>query len=349
MFRSLLTLGLFFALSVESASAQLTIENFSTATNSRFVNDAAFIGAGYDFSGVSRNNNGRWGTLISPNAVLTVGHVRPPVGSVYPFYPDNDPNSTPVEAIVTSTHRVGATDLEIAILDRNLGPSFAVYKFATTPYSGDPPVFTTNPDGTTSIETSFNTDSSQVDIVGQRAFVFGVSQAISPIRALNQAVGENRVFAFSENVFFNGNTDNDSIIFQKDEVGSSNALTYETHVNNGDSGAPNFLVDSATNELILIGANSYRLDEAAPGTFLSSGVTYTGNQVAEINTILDANIIEPTLLGDCNLDGVVNVFDVSTFISFLSTGDYLEEADMNQDDTVNVFDVSLFIAALSGN
>ena len=206
MFRSFLTLGVFFLVGLESVSAQLLINNFSDTTNNRFVDDPSFIGADYDFSGVARTtDNGRWGTLISPNAVLTAQHFRPSLGSTFEFYPDNDPNSTPFEAIVTSSIRVGSTDLSIVILDRNVDSSIAVYNFATDEYEGDPPITTTNNDGSTSTQTLFNVNPSEVDIVGERTLVFGRAQGTSLDSPTSQAVGENLVFSFSENVVFGSN------------------------------------------------------------------------------------------------------------------------------------------------
>ena len=43
----------------------------------------------------------------------------------------------------------------------------------------------------------------------------------------------------------------------------------------------------------------------------------------------------PIMLGDCNLDGVVNFFDISPFIAILSFGPYLAEADTNEDGFVS--------------
>ena len=57
----------------------------------------------------------------------------------------------------------------------------------------------------------------------------------------------------------------------------------------------------------------------------------------------------PTLLGDCNLDGVVNFLDISPFISILSTDGNLAEADVNQDGSVDFLDISPFISLLSSN
>ena len=53
------------------------------------------------------------------------------------------------------------------------------------------------------------------------------------------------------------------------------------------------------------------------------------------------------LLGDANLDGLVNFLDISPFIGLLSGGGFLNEADMNQDGFVNFLDISPFIVALS--
>ena len=338
MLRLFLTFGLFFV-GVGSVSAQISIRNFTDETNDRFENDSSFIGNGFDFSGVARSSgNGKWGTLIGPNAVLTAQHARPGVTSILRFYLDNDPDSTPYEAVVTHSVRVGSTDLSIVFLDRNVNPSIAVYDFATEEYSGQEPSAT---------QTFFNTDPAEVGIVGERVLVFGVSEAANPDTFRDQAVGENLVFAFSENVVFGSNADNDSIILENDAAGSANALTYETHVRAGDSGAPNFLIDSATNGMTLLGVSSFRLDGASPSTFQSTGITYTGNQVEEINEILSdpENLI---ILGDCNLDDRVNFLDISPFISLLTSGDYLGQADMNRDGKLTFIDISSFIRLLSG-
>ena len=57
--------------------------------------------------------------------------------------------------------------------------------------------------------------------------------------------------------------------------------------------------------------------------------------------------VPEVLLGDVNLDGVVNFLDISPFISVLSSGESQLEADLNQDGVVNFLDISVFIQALS--
>ena len=53
------------------------------------------------------------------------------------------------------------------------------------------------------------------------------------------------------------------------------------------------------------------------------------------------------LLGDVNLDGVVNFLDIAPFISVLSLGGDQTEADINEDGSVTFLDISPFIAILS--
>jgi len=55
----------------------------------------------------------------------------------------------------------------------------------------------------------------------------------------------------------------------------------------------------------------------------------------------------PFLLGDANQDGFVDFLDISSFISILQAGDFLDEADTNRDGVVNFLDISTFIALLT--
>jgi hypothetical protein len=54
------------------------------------------------------------------------------------------------------------------------------------------------------------------------------------------------------------------------------------------------------------------------------------------------------LLGDVNLDDVVNGLDVDPFVEVLLGGGYQVEADMNEDTLVNGLDVDPFVAAVIG-
>lgn len=62
---------------------------------------------------------------------------------------------------------------------------------------------------------------------------------------------------------------------------------------------------------------------------------------------LDLQSDNPPLLGDVDLNGVVNFFDIGPFISVLSNGGDQPEADCNQDCEVDFRDIADFIAILS--
>jgi len=53
------------------------------------------------------------------------------------------------------------------------------------------------------------------------------------------------------------------------------------------------------------------------------------------------------LLGDCNLDGVVNFSDIPSFIDVLRSGAYIDQADCNQDSVVTFADIPPFIEILA--
>jgi len=54
------------------------------------------------------------------------------------------------------------------------------------------------------------------------------------------------------------------------------------------------------------------------------------------------------VLGDVNLDGIVNGLDVDPFVDVLLNGPFQDEADMNADGEVNGLDVDPFVAAVVG-
>lgn len=58
--------------------------------------------------------------------------------------------------------------------------------------------------------------------------------------------------------------------------------------------------------------------------------------------------VSSILIGDVNLDGVVDFLDISPFIGVLSSGLFQVEADCDGNGTVDFLDISAFIAILSG-
>jgi hypothetical protein len=83
----------------------------------------------------------------------------------------------------------------------------------------------------------------------------------------------------------------------------------------------------------------------------ASNVTFQYHQPGAGSGMLEGQVTfigEGVLLGDVNLDTVVNGLDVDPFVDVLLNGPYQAEADMNQDDVVNGLDVDPFVAAVVG-
>lgn len=59
--------------------------------------------------------------------------------------------------------------------------------------------------------------------------------------------------------------------------------------------------------------------------------------------------LTPFILGDANGDMVVDFFDIAPFITLLTTGNFLDQADINRDGLVNFLDIAPFIGILSSN
>jgi hypothetical protein len=83
----------------------------------------------------------------------------------------------------------------------------------------------------------------------------------------------------------------------------------------------------------------------------SNGTGSGGGHHLFVDNVAFLGAIEETavLLGDVNLDGVVDFLDISPFISVLSSGTFQAEADCDQSGMVDFLDISPFIAILSGS
>ena len=78
----------------------------------------------------------------------------------------------------------------------------------------------------------------------------------------------------------------------------------------------------------------------------SGGVTVAMNNILiEKNPPGDDPMV---LIGDVNLDGVVNLLDVQPFVSLITNTQFQIEADINMDGVVNLLDVSPFVEILVG-
>ena len=116
------------------------------------------------------------------------------------------------------------------------------------------------------------------------------------------------------------------------------------------------LAQIALNDPYVMAINSRRSTEELGwnkengALFLSDVVHYNAAGailMAKVDTELMFN--GDILLGDVNLDGSINFFDVPPFISVLLTQAYHPKVDMNQDGLSNFFDVGPFIFTLANS
>ena len=62
----------------------------------------------------------------------------------------------------------------------------------------------------------------------------------------------------------------------------------------------------------------------------------------------DQTVTSSFLLGDVNLDGTVDFFDISPFIDLLANQTFQAEADIDGNGVVDFFDIQPFIDILAG-
>ncbi len=65
--------------------------------------------------------------------------------------------------------------------------------------------------------------------------------------------------------------------------------------------------------------------------------------------VLDvSDIVDETVLGDVNLDGVADLLDVAPFVNLITNNNFQVEGDINGDDVVDLLDVQPFVFLLVG-
>ena len=88
----------------------------------------------------------------------------------------------------------------------------------------------------------------------------------------------------------------------------------------------------------------------ASGQAYEDGVEKNGGERDWILALseTDISVTAEILLGDVNLDGVVDFLDIPPFIAILSSGEFQAEADCDGSGSVDFLDISPFVAILSG-
>ena len=86
------------------------------------------------------------------------------------------------------------------------------------------------------------------------------------------------------------------------------------------------------------------LQEGTPISFNLSSVEQADSDFFSSAATIQVSF--PVLLGDVNLDGVVNFLDIAPFIEVLSSGTYQAEADCDCSTIVDFADIPAFIELL---
>ena len=162
-------------------------------------------------------------------------------------------------------------------------------------------------------------------------------------------------------VNFEGNLVLGSSAITEIEIGGTNIGEFDRLLVEGNFAAGGILFANTIDGFELVNGMQFQIVDVGSGSFgqffgLSEGTTVATLNGVDLNISYvggDGNDIvlstpNVPLLGDVNLDGVVNLLDVQPFVQRISTGSFQAEADTNLDDVVNLLDVSPFIAILAG-
>ncbi|MEM6499124.1 MAG: dockerin type I domain-containing protein, partial [Pseudomonadota bacterium] len=96
---------------------------------------------------------------------------------------------------------------------------------------------------------------------------------------------------------------------------------------------------------------------SASGMFDNAGQGEVVGGIGGVDLVIEYNVnpnrivlvaVEAPILGDINLDGSVDLLDVTPFVNLIATGNFQAEGDINLDGVVNLLDVGPFIAILNG-
>ena len=266
-----------------TATAALSIDNFTAATNDRFANAAAFVAAADDLSGIGRDASGRWATLIGANIFLSATHHHPTVGATITFFPGNDPAAPPVARTVAGGQQLSGSDLWIGHFETAVPPSIAWYPFADVPIE--------------TVQDFYD------NYANDYAYMAGISPTATGYGASNltdMAVGQNRLEGFLWDVTA-GSTGDVLALVQNEPGDVVYGYTYETCealLQSGDSGSP--LLLPTTGGLQMAGtAWAISNVEIAAGVLRPLSIyTYTGNYATAIDGYRDVYLVpEPSTAG----------------------------------------------------
>ena len=144
---------------------------------------------------------------------------------------------------------------------------------------------------------------------------------------------------------WNTDSGNSILILNEDTIVLTEGVTVNVDYN-GDGVSEDLVLDN-------LPTGGFSLADDGTLALLVSFNDLNDNRVGNALVTLDISEFietEPTvLLGDVNLDEVVNFLDIAPFISALSMSSNQPEADINGSGTVNFLDISPFIGILTSS
>lgn len=370
-------LGLAAMLWTGGAQAAMEIEGLDNSTApasnyDRYDNDPAWIGnpanwpggppgtnagAPYVWSGVGRDPNGYWGTMISPSFIISANHFHPQVGDSIQFNYNNDPSGPSETRTVLAGEWLQTSvsgdqgDVWIGELNSPVSSNVATYPLLTLPLLTD---YNNLGISTFGLSGSFPGNATTVRM-GRNVIDAGTAQYYTGFDP-SETGGVTNAYAFQYT--FNNTMSNRG-------VGND-----EAQVMPGDSGGPTFfLYAGGTPGLLGIhwlegtaGSNPISIDTFAAqyATDIQTGM----NQLAAANVGTNGSAVADTvktispLLGDFNLDGHVNAADIAAMEAALTNlkswesthgmnDAYLDSiGDLNGDGKVNNADLQQLITLL---
>lgn len=372
-------IGSLMCLSLGAASTQaaMLIDNYSDATNDRFESadspDQFFMNQ-YDLSGVGQNSSGRWATLIAPNVIISANHFKA-TGTIT-FHEDNDPNDAVIEVNVTSDQlRVNGTDLWIARLEYAVPSYITAYEYATTDINS------TNPNKNPYFgESTYMTGRSPQSNPSNEDQGFGTN-VVNGFVLNNTSVGLGSVDALQlsytsgattyESFFQSG--DSGAPLLYDDGSGDLMLLGINSYISTNISGNPvasyasytgneSSTIDSqiATWSALIPDPGDFNNDDVIDATDIdllydeiNAGTNAFYFDLNEDHVVdqLDQDMLVQTILGteygDANLDGIVNIGDLTLLAGSFSLSGTVGWAsgDFNGDNIVNIGDLTI----LAGN
>ncbi len=107
------------------------------------------------------------------------------------------------------------------------------------------------------------------------------------------------------------------------------------------------LVQTLSLTTLTLGSGLF-VDPAGIATDFAGGRVFVSNKGDNNGNVMVFSVIgDQVLVGDINLDGVVDLNDVRPFVTLLNSGGFQAEADINQDGSVNLMDVAPFVSLLA--